>query len=186
MHPGHSSEYLASLPWTDVHCRKNPCSSQGPILLIWICAVESWPMRNPFRRPNPCSRVFFQNRHASWLSGNDWAPLPQSPLKVHAEDNDQDKVSMHLALLLPISIAFNMTHKTHRACCSKWQRVKIRVTHKYYSRKGEVKQKGKNAQLKNVRVKGEWPQEQLQSVGSSPSAQVSCPAKGASCSLFLP
>lgn len=127
-------------------------------------------MRYPSRLPTPYSRLFFQNRHARWFSGNNQAPLHEPYLKVHAELSDQEKVSMDSSLLLPISTGFlSTTHKMHRARAVSG-RLKICITHNHYSRRGEVKQEGMRAQLKKVRVKGEWPQAgtALAGVGSSP------------------
>lgn len=126
-----TAERLLALP-------RGPSSPYGFVL------QGSWLMSHPFRLPNPCSRPFFQNRHACWLSGNDWAPLPQPCLKVHAEHSDQDKVSMHSSLLLPTStVFFNMTCEMHRACAvsgEEWKSV-LPIT----ATAGEGSEAGRNA-----------------------------------------
>lgn len=156
-YPGDSFEYFASLPWHSCSLQKDSLLFPGPhpprmdlcrrILAHEVSFQAAQPLFQTVPSEQACSlalRKWFGSSASTFSEGScRTQQLGQSEQALTPAAAHQ-----HMVLL---------QHDTQNAqgLRSKRWRVKICVTHTYYSQRGEEKQEGRNTQLN---VKGEWPQ----------------------------
>lgn len=163
-YPGHSFfEHLASLPWHSCSLQKGSLLFPGPhppcmdlcsrILAHEVSFQAAQPLFQTVPPKQACSLAL-----GKWL-GSSVSTFSEGSCRTQRPGQGEHTFTpaaahQHIVLL---------QHDTQNAqgLCSKWWRVKICVTHTYYSWRGEEKQEGRNAQLN---VKGEQPQ-----VGTAPA-----------------